>query len=69
MTRDENYWSKYDISVSLVGVENDFETYAKVETFGYPDGSVKNSLSPDELREVAEMLETAADKMERNNNE
>lgn len=38
--------------------------YAEVRTPTYPDGMVKNDLSPAELREVAEMLNQAADDLE-----
>lgn len=61
---DEYYESKHEIAVSLVGVTNDWDAYAEVMAWTYPDGSFKNKLSADELREVATMLNDMADDLE-----
>jgi len=62
--RDDDglYYTHEDVAVRL------FPTWttpsAEIRAFSYPDGSPKNSLSVQELREVATMLNDAAEELE-----
>jgi hypothetical protein len=64
----EYYEERHDIAVSFLKVEG-IDGTATVESYRYPEGDVKNTLSPDELRDVAEMLDQAADDLEELNND
>lgn len=59
----EYYEEMYDVAVTFYqGMRG--TPWAEVRAHTFPDGSVKNKLDPDELRELAEMLDTAADELE-----
>jgi len=62
----EYYEETHDVSVHFFKGNR---PKAEIEAFRYPDGSVQNRLNPEELREVAEMIENAADELEEHNNE
>ena len=65
----EHYWKKHSVSVSFLSTNRDRDDPATIRADRYPDGSVKNSLSADELRDVADMLNTAADELEAHNHD
>ena len=55
------FMSLHDISV--VGYTNWEPPQAEIRSYTYPDGSVKNSLTADELREFAAALEDMAEEL------
>lgn len=61
-------YSKHDIHLTVNGIETDYDLWADVRVSTWPDGSPKNYLSADELREVGEMFIEAADDMEEHEN-
>jgi ribosomal protein S7 len=55
----------HDVSITVFDKsDEDFEPRAEIETHRYPDGSVKNSLSVEDVRGVAAMLLKTANQME-----
>jgi hypothetical protein len=61
---DEYYYREGEIWVTNIGAIDKPGTRAQINVAGFPDGQPKNSLSSDELREVASMLKDAADELE-----
>lgn len=60
----EYYDEKHNVAVSMYGLSADKRS-ATVKTYGYPDGSSRaNGLDATDLREIAAMLNDAADKLE-----
>jgi len=59
--------SKHDVYVEAF-VDGSFDDWAVVNGRQFPDGSPKNSLTPDGLRDVASMINDVADEMEEHQN-
>lgn len=61
---EEGAWSMYSHEEVYLGVFHEEPEFAELKVSTYPDGSPKNQLRPNDLRELARMLEDAADELE-----
>jgi hypothetical protein len=61
---DKYYYRRHNIWVTNIGAIDKPETRAQINVAAFPDGQPKNSLSSNELREIAGILEDAADELE-----
>jgi len=58
------YYAFADIGLSLNYSGGLYDPHAQLKAYAYPDGSVMNHLDADDLRDLASMLERAADQLD-----